>query len=222
MWVLCGWEKGKSQSFRLFFRFAAFGFAFCLSGLKPKAIFLEKPSVSEFFLADRRAQLHSRKENALFSKWLSPSKLMKQLAGDDALLLFCSFNSTTMFLCQDKPFCSFNKAGETTHDFPHFRLRASQRDDLGGKGQRVPPEGGNQFTNQNTLCLLKQLIKTGANPFLKMALAARKEIMGQTLASFPHAGTSCAVCCLVSIGVRAAPIHSRVTVFHTSDSHYLL
>lgn len=65
---------------------------------------------------------------------------MKQLAGDDALLPFCSFNSTTMLLCQDKPLSSCNKPGETTHNFPRIGL---SEEDLAGKGECVPLEGGN-------------------------------------------------------------------------------
>lgn len=76
--------------------------------------------MSELFLAGRGAQLRSR--SALFSQRLLLSRLMKQLAGDDALLPFCSFNSTTMLLCQDEPLCSFNKPGATTHGFPHIGL----------------------------------------------------------------------------------------------------
>lgn len=125
----------------------------------------------------------------------------------------CSCARTSLFVAlinQVQPHTAF-----LTLDSPSF-VRA----DLAGKEERVPPEGRNQSTNKNTVCLLNQLIKIGANPLLKMALAARKEITWQTLALFPHAGTSSAVCCLVSIGVRAALIRTKATVFHTPDSHY--
>lgn len=91
---------------------------------------------------------------------------MKQLDGDDALLLFCSFNSTVL-LGQDKLLCSLSKPGGNTQE-SSLNLSLSLTEGM-FSWQRAAEEG-NQPGNRNTRCLLKHLIKNWSNPLPKMAL----------------------------------------------------
>lgn len=86
---------------------------------------LGEASSGRAFLGRQWSTIARQNRSALFSKQLSLSRLTKQLAGEDALLLFCSFNSTTVLLWQDKLLCSSNKPGGTTHDCLHIRLSPS-------------------------------------------------------------------------------------------------